>query len=159
MLQLACCSYGDEPAERTVVHLLDPRIVRLTQNTLETNYGDDKTDIIASKTLSKSEARKLWALLDEELEDNTDVPFCGHFPAYAVQVYRGDKLISSTTLCGLCMTWAKKNEFKRLKGKESLTLLQSFIALPDVFAKKSVPDLLEMKKKPVLPFYELDSDK
>ena len=143
--------------ERTVIHLIDPRIVRTTKNTLATNYGNDRTDVIASKTLSKSESRKLWAKLNEELEDNTDVPFCGHFPAYAVQVYRGEKLVSSTTVCGLCMTWARKDEFKRLKGKESLAYLTSFIPLPDVFADKSVPDLIEMKKKPVLPFYELES--
>jgi hypothetical protein len=146
-------------AERTVIHLLDPRIVRLTKNTLSTNYGNDKTDILATKTLSKSESRKLWISLEVELEDNTDVPFCGHFPAYAVQVYRGEKLVSSTTVCGLCMTWARKGEFKRLKGKESLAILASHIALPDVFAKKSVPDLMEMKEKPILPFHELDCEK
>ncbi len=145
--------------ERTVVHLLDPRIVRLTKNTLATNYGNDRTDIIASKTLSKSESRKLWASLTEELGDNTNVPYCGHFPAYAVQVYRGEKLVSSTTICGLCMTWARKGEFKVLKGKESIAALASFIALPDVFANKSVPALIEMKEKPVLPFFELEVEK
>lgn len=148
-----------KPSERTVVLLLDPRIVQTTKNTLATNYGNDKTDIIASKTLSQSESRMLWSKLNEELEDNTDVPFCGHFPAYAVQHYRADKLVSSTTVCGLCMTWARKDEFKALKGKESIVMLSNLIPLPDVFAEKSVPDLIEMKKKPVLSFHELDSER
>lgn len=148
---------GDQPTERTVVYLIDPRIVTLTKHTIKTHYGDDKTDIIASRTLSKSEARDLWVLLNEELEDNANVPFCGHSPAYAIELYRGDKLVSSTSVCGLCMTWARKGEFKRLKGKKSLGMLEKLISLPDVFANKSLSDLSDLKKKPVLPFYELDS--
>lgn len=148
---------SEEPSERTAVYLIDPRIVTLTRSTLKTHYGDDKTDIIASRTLTKSEARALWVLLDEELSDDTDVPFCGHSPAYAIQLFRGDKLVSSTSVCGLCMTWARKGEFKKLKGKKSLAALEKLIALPDVFVNKSLSDLSDLKQKPRLPFYELDA--
>ncbi len=50
LLHLASYARCEQPPERTVVHLIDPRNVALTKNFLRTHYGDDKADIIASRT-------------------------------------------------------------------------------------------------------------
>lgn len=141
------------------IRLLDPRIVTNTSNTMNLQLTDDEnTDIIASRTLTKSEKRKLLEMLDRELTDDEDVPFCGHSPAYAVLYHdKSGKLRSAQTLCGLCKTWAGKGNLRAIKGKEALTYLEKLLPLPDYFsdpatAKKKVTD----STKKNIPFYDLD---
>lgn len=150
--------YGNDPTEKVVIHLIDPRIVALTDNTIRTESGSGKTDIIATRTLTQSEAHKLLQLLKVELVEDKNIPYCGHHPTYAVQLVNNGAITKSVTLCGLCGTWAWKGEMRVLHGKSSLAYLEELLPLPDVFLSiKKLPDLNQLNDHS--PINELDVDK
>ncbi len=54
------------------------------------------------------------------------------------------------------MTWARKDEFKKLKGKKALAVLEKLLPLPDYLLTNRWWISARMKEKPVLPFYALE---
>lgn len=149
-----------DPPARVVVHLIDPRVVTFTDQTISTQWHDAKTDVIATRTLTVSEGRRLRKLLTDELAEDGNVPFCGHSPAYAVAVTPHGKATTTVTLCGTCGTWAKNGDLRALHGKSSLQYLEALIPLPDVFRSVGgtpprILDPFDDRKK--LPFYLLDN--
>ncbi|TWT33712.1 hypothetical protein KOR34_35450 [Posidoniimonas corsicana] len=142
---------GAEP--RYVVQMLDPRVVAVTEDTLPIEWGNKKTDVIATRKLLDSEAKLLLNLLKEELTTSTDVPFCGHHPAYAVQEIVDGKVTNTATLCGLCHTWARGGKLRVIKGDKSLNYLNSLLPLPDVFKGIKLRDMV-FDEHPQ-PFYEM----
>src|SRR5262245_52342778 len=61
---------------------IDPRLTAKTQDTIAVGWEKKKSDVIASVYLSIEESAKLHKVLAPALTDSTDVPFCGHAPAY-----------------------------------------------------------------------------
>lgn len=151
------CAAG-EPSRHVIVHMLDPRPGTRTDHTLVTKDGKAAADIIATRILSASEAKTLYDLLKVELADDDNIPFCGHYPAYAVQVARENAKPATVTLCGVCGTWERDGELKALHGKKSLELLEKLLPLPDVFSfddKKPSEVLSAFHDSPQVPFYRL----
>ena len=125
------------PPDVVVVHLLDPRVVSVSDHTMPIEWQGLKTDVIAKRLLNASESRKLRDLLRKELSDDDKVPFCGHSPAYAITVKRDGKPPVVVTLCGTCHTWAKGGKLRVLKGNDSLAFLDSILPLPNVFRPRN----------------------
>tara|TARA_R110002049_G_C9132712_1_gene559118 strand:- start:519 stop:1079 length:561 start_codon:yes stop_codon:yes gene_type:complete len=142
----------------TVIHLLDPRVVTFTSDTMPIEWGNAKTDVIGMRTLNATEAAKLHKLLRDELADDDNTPFCGHSPAYAVTVTQEGKPPTTVTLCGTCGTWAKRGELRALHGKAALEYLDKLLPLPDVFRPvdgKPAKPLVPFDDTPKRPFAEL----
>ncbi len=91
-------SVSDDAIPRTVIYLLDPRNATYTEETMATENGDSRTDIIASRTLTASEAKDLAEIMDAELLTGGG-NFCGHRPAWAIREYVGNELKRSVTIC------------------------------------------------------------
>lgn len=139
------------------VRLLDPRVVANTSATMSIEWGDEKTDIIASRTLTRSERDALVKLVNTELTDDDNVPFCGHYPAYGILYRRKDGSIAKTqTVCGLCMTWASDSKLRAIKGKQALEYLQKLLPLPDYFADpKTAKDVVIFAENKQVPYFDL----
>ncbi|MEM6474185.1 MAG: hypothetical protein AAF802_31900 [Planctomycetota bacterium] len=139
--------------ERVVtLRLLDPRVVTNTRDTFTTSYRGRRTDVIAKRVLTVSEAQRIDALVTQELVDDDDVPMCSHYPAYAITVERE----GTKTICGLCMTWAEKDKLRVIKGKRLLKYLESLLPLPDYFAKsENLEDLVMFPDNRETPFHQL----
>ena len=141
------------------VRLLDPRVVANTAQTMSIEWNDLKTDIIATRTLTRSERDILLKLAEAELTDDDNVPFCGHYPAYAILHRRKDGSVAKTqTVCGLCMTWASAGELRAIKGKQTLEYLQKLLPLPDYFSDlKTIKDLdMPFAQNKRVPYFELE---
>lgn len=154
LLAILATARGAAFADERVVtlRLLDPRVVTNTDDTFTIAWGGKKTDVIAKRILTASEAQKLTAIAKQELTDNENVPFCGHYPAYAITVERE----GTKTVCGLCMTWAEKNKLRVLGGKKLLDYLESLLPLPDYFANLDSPqDVIIFGEHDKTPFYNL----
>ncbi len=150
------CKIGvsDDAIPRTVIYLLDPRNATYTEETMATENGDSRTDIIASRTLTASEAKDLAEIMDAELLTGGG-NFCGHRPAWAIREYVGNELKRSVTICGLCESWGSNGNVSTLKGKRILKQLSITLPLPDVWRHaKNGGDLGE---KDDGPFYTLTS--
>ena len=130
---LPCLLHADEPADRVVVHLLDPRGAISGETTFPTEWNDGKAELLGTRRLSTSEANILRELLRTELTENDNVPFCGHHPAYAVVTTPNRRSSSSVTLCGTCWTWAEGGERRVLGGKKAIEYLGTLLPLPSVF--------------------------
>lgn len=158
LLALLICATNSGLADEPIVtlRLLDPRVVTNTDDTFFIAWGRHKTDVIAKRILTASEAKKLHELAEQELTDNENVPFCGHYPAYAITIEnRGTK-----TVCGLCMTWAEKNRLRVLDGKKLLAFMETLLPLPDYFANLEQPqDVIVFAKNKEVPFYKLERKK
>lgn len=153
LLLLICgAAQAAEPASRTVVYLLDPRNATFTENTMPTLYKNEQTDVVATRTLTGSEAATLARLLKAELIE-TDPPFCGHRPGYAIRTYRGDEIQMTVTICGLCRTWSRDGQPHGLKGKRTLSFLTRLLPLPDVWADAKTGFDIGMAEDG--PFYSL----
>ncbi|MGB7324088.1 MAG: hypothetical protein WBD31_04405 [Rubripirellula sp.] len=156
-------AFAGDADTRCIIHLIDPRGVAASEQTIPTGYGKARADILGTRTLSTSESRQLLSLLKTELVDDANVPFCGHSPAYAVQVSRSGMPTRTVTLCGFCGTWARDGELRALHGKKSLQYLEVLLPLPDVFrgvAKLSdLPGVSPFGGTPTTPFYKLDAAK
>jgi hypothetical protein len=139
------------------VRLLDPRVVANTAQTMSIEWEDVKTDIIATRTLTRSERDTLAKLAEAELTDD-DSPFCGHYPAYGILYRRKDGSVAKTqTICGLCMTWASAGELRAIKGKQTLEYLQKLLPLPDYFADpKTAKEVVVNTKNKKVPYFELE---
>ncbi len=88
-----------DPNDRVIIYLLDPRIVATDRKeAMSIEWNDAKTDVIATRKLNLSEARRLRELLKKDLIDDDNVPFCGHSPAYAVSITRAGKPTNTVTL-------------------------------------------------------------
>ena len=143
-------AFADEPV--VTLRLLDPRVVTDTGHTITIAWGNKKADVIGKRILTASESQKLLALTKAELTDNDNVPFCGHYPAYAITIEKP----GTKTICGLCMTWAEKNELRALGGKRLLEYLESLLPLPDYFANLEKPqDVIVFAENKTTPFYKL----
>ena len=92
------------PSDRVVIHLLDPRGAIAGEQTMPIEWKDETADVIASRRLNVTEAKKLQTLLRKELVDDDNVPFCGHSPAYAVAITPSGRKTATVTLCGTCGT-------------------------------------------------------
>lgn len=126
-------AYAEKSAERVVIHLLDPRGAISGEETMSIQWRGGTADVIATRLLNIAEAKKLRILLRKELADDTNVPFCGHRPAYAVATTPAGKTTTTVTLCGSCFTWAQGGNLRALHGKVSLQYLDSLLPLPEVF--------------------------
>lgn len=154
ILILCRAAFADE---RIVIYLLDPRVVTNTTQTFPIGWENRKTDIIASRSLSETESLELRSLLEDELGSNTNVPFCGHWPAYGVTILQNNKPISSVTLCGLCMTWAKGGSLMVLEGNKAIDFLMKKLPVPDAFAEVKIPpELLQVDKR--IPHFKLTAE-
>ncbi|TWU19599.1 hypothetical protein [Allorhodopirellula heiligendammensis] len=140
------------PPDRVVIHLLDPRGEFAGEETMPTQWQNREADVIGRRVLNIAEAKRLRALLRQELADDDNVPFCGHSPAYAVSITPPGKKTTTVTLCGTCGTWAKAGELRSLHGRAALEYLDQLLPLPDVFrpADGHLPEILA-------PFGERDS--
>ena len=87
---------AQENDSMVTVRLLDPRVVANTAQTMSIEWNDVKTDIIATRTLTRSERDTLLKLAEVELTDDDNVPFCGHYPAYAILHRRKDGSVAKT---------------------------------------------------------------
>ena len=147
---LACtCSAGELVRYR--IHAIDPRGVHFTDKNIPIFHDDKRADIIGIRELTVEESSILNALLVKELSPNTDVPLCGHFPGYAVEVREGKNQGSMVTLCGTCLTWAKPGGLFALSGREALAYLDQLLPLPDVFRKLPDGKIFVMDK--TVPFF------
>ncbi|QDU91591.1 hypothetical protein Pla175_50210 [Pirellulimonas nuda] len=146
--------------DRVVVHLLDPRGAIDGEQTIPTEWNGGKADLIGTRRLNVTEAKKLRILLRKELADDEDVPFCGHSPAYAVSITSRGKPTSTVTLCGTCGTWARNGDLRVLHGKASLEYLDTLLPLPEVFrpvAGKPAKILMPFHDGVKLPFQQIDN--
>lgn len=80
VLSIRCVSAQQSDDLVITIRLLDPRIVTNTSDKMGIELGDQKTDIIASRTLTDSQRDKLIKLLDEDLLSDTSTNYCGHYP-------------------------------------------------------------------------------
>jgi hypothetical protein len=124
--------YAVDALPRTVVYLLDPRNATQTENTMPTEVGDERTDVMASRTLTASEAKILARIIEADLTQ-TDPPFCGHRPGWGIRIYVGDEITRTITVCGLCRTWASNGKVNGLPNKRILKFLASILPLPDIW--------------------------
>ncbi|MGB7344605.1 MAG: hypothetical protein WBD20_10350 [Pirellulaceae bacterium] len=153
-LTLQTVAFSEEVAPRTVVWQIDPRIVTITNDTLPIEWKGLKTDVIAKRYLTKHEAKELSTLMREELTASTQVPFCGHNPAFAIVTQTRDGKTERSTLCGLCGTWGRNGELRVLAGRKTLAYLEELMPLPDVFAHvRKQGDLFNLDR--TVPFYSL----
>ncbi len=156
-------SFAQQAKETVItIRLLDPRVVTNTGDKMEIEYGDKKTDIIASRTLTDAQRDELLNLLDVDLSQDECQNFCGHYPAYAILFRnKSGRILEIKTICGMCMTWASAGKRYDLKDKRSLDLLQKILPLPEYFAVKD--DKLLAKRiifsdNKSTPFYALKED-
>ncbi|KAA1257348.1 hypothetical protein LF1_51970 [Rubripirellula obstinata] len=134
ILGLLICNacYAADALPRTVIYLLDPRNATHTDNTMATEYENARTDVMATRTLTASEAKIIERIMDADLIETTP-PFCGHRPGWAIRTYSGDKVTRTVTICGLCRTWATGGTAHGLRNKRILKFLASILPLPDVW--------------------------
>lgn len=159
ILTVASTAYSQETdGEIVTVRLIDPRIVANTPDRMGIEWGKEQTDIIASRTLTKTQTQELKKRTDLGLSSDDDVPYCGHYPAYAI-VYRqrSGNRVRTETICGLCQTWASDGKLRVLKGKEVLNYLEEILPLPAYFSDPAtVKDRVLFAKNKMVPHYELE---
>ena len=153
-------SFGQQTkATMITIRLLDPRVVTNTVDKMEIEFGDKKTDIIASRTLTDAQRDELLTLLDLDLSQDECQNFCGHHPAYAILFRnKSGRILETKTICGMCMTWASAGKRYNLKDKRSLDLLQKILPLPEYFAVKDVEvlkDRIFFSDNRSTPYYSL----
>ena len=151
----------EKPSSKTASYrivLIDPRLVAKTKERISVGYENKKSDIMGSVHLSYEESAELKAILAAALTTSTNVPFCGHSPAYVIQFENG-RGGSYVSVCGLCMTWCGADgNLRVLDGTQLMPLLAKILPLPAAFSKvKELHDLFKLDRKK--SFLELPTPK
>ena len=156
IVTMASTAISQEPeGEVVTIRLLDPRIVTNTPDKMGIEWGDEKTDVIASRTLTKTQTQELKKRTYLGLSADDNVPYCGHYPAYAiVHRQRSGKIVKTETICGLCKTWASDGKLRVLKGKEVLDYLEKILPLPAYFSDpETVKERVVFAENKTVPHY------
>lgn len=122
---------------------VDPRLVTMTKDTIAVGYEKKKSDVIGSVYLSMTESAKFKTVLTTALTASTDVPACGHAPAYVIVRYEAGQPMRYVSVCALCMTWCgPEGDLRVLDASQLMPLLTKILPLPAAFSKvKKLPDL------------------
>lgn len=149
-----------EPLPKSVFYrivMVDPRLITKTDDTHAVGYSKSRSDVMGSVYLSHAESLKLHGLLSTALTSSTDVPFCGHSPAYVIVRMNGARAVNYVSVCALCGTWCGADgDLKVLDDAKLMPFLTKALPLPSAFSKvQQLADLYDLDKK--LSFLELPS--